>query len=189
MSMISTNEGLFSKTKYATEQYNNGTKKEAEAMDDLMSILIDIDTTIENILSPLTPTREAKLRLAATEGYMLQYQIGESDWEYYKAEVSITQNGYVGIRLKDSAGHAGNTRTINVKNIDRIPPTVEKVTFSGTNHLDLGVTVQVSDQASEGAGTDIAGVKEIILEFYSGQNLVKSFNLQSNKTISFKRKY
>lgn len=160
MSMISAEGGLFEKTKYASDKYNNSVLNEAETIDDLMATLINTETIIYNI-SPLTSTREASLSFNTTKGYTVRYKIGEDDWKDYSSPVPINKNGYIYARLKDSEGRLGNTQTITIGNIDRIQPgPFELSTEATSSSIIVRVNEdEIVDKASEGAFDGIAGIK------------------------------
>jgi len=140
LSMINADEGgLFSKSKNAVSKYNNEVEKEANTMDDIMSMLIDTSKIEYSINPKHATTGNVTITLAEIEGYITEYKIGE-EWIEYSSEIIIDENKPIYVRLKDSKGRIGSTKTINITNIDRTKPkefdlevtsTMNSVTISG----------------------------------------------------------
>jgi len=140
LSMINADEGgLFSKSKNAVSKYNNEVEKEANTMDDIMSMLIDTSKTEYSINPKHATTGNVTITLAEIEGYITEYKIGE-EWIEYSSEIIIDENKPIYVRLKDNKERIGSTKTINITNIDRTKPkefdlevtsTMNSVTISG----------------------------------------------------------
>ncbi len=99
------------------------------------------------------------------EGYTIQYTTAkvpqESDWEEYKGPITMTTNGEVYARLVDKTGNAGEHATINIVNIDRLPPnnfTTSTLTATTTQN-SITVTANTTDPKDENGylGSGIAG--------------------------------
>ncbi len=99
------------------------------------------------------------------EGYTIQYTTAkvpqESDWEEYKGPITMTTNGEVYARLVDKSGNAGEHATINIVNIDKLPPnnfTTSTLTAT-TTQSSITVTANTTDPKDENGylGSGIAG--------------------------------
>jgi len=123
MSMLSGNDGLFTKTKYAADKYNNSLSDETEVMDDIMSMLINTDAVSYSINTSKPTNKAVTVALSLQEGYTTQYRIGEEgDWKDYDSLITMNKNGNIYTRLKDSKGRFGTPKTIIINNIDTIQP-------------------------------------------------------------------
>ena len=58
----------------------------------------------------------------AKTGFTLEYSLNSTTWNTYNGPVTMTSNGAIYARLKDSTGQIGGTATGNVTNIDKTAP-------------------------------------------------------------------
>ena len=86
-------------------------------------------------------------------GYILQYSTNGSTWtDYPSAGITMTANGAVYARVKDSTGQIGGYATGNVTNIDKTVPQAAALNLSGagtvTANPKVNVTVTHKDNES-----------------------------------------
>ena len=98
------------------------------------------------------------------KGYTLQYSTNNSTWNNYSSAITMTNNGAIYARLKDSTGQVGGTATGNVTNIDKTAPSVSISTGNITSS-SAKLTVSASDGQS---GLATSGT----YRYYLGNSLV-----------------
>ena len=91
--------------------------------------------------NPSTPTNgnvAVTITTTAGSGYTLQYSTDGTTWKDYTTAISMTQNGAIYARVKDSTGQVGGTATGNVTNIDKLAPNnFTPTATSTTNSITL----------------------------------------------------
>lgn len=100
--------------------------------------------------SPTTWTKgnvSVTIKTTAGSGYTLQYSTNGSTWANYSSAITMTNNGAIYARVKDSTGQVGGYATGNVSNIDRTPPSVTTSVGSVT-YNSAKLTVSASDSQS-----------------------------------------
>ncbi len=109
---------------------------------------IEVDyTTKAWTPNPVTVTVNTKIT-----GFTMEYAIGdptvESNWKPYTEGKTFSNNGVIYVRLKDSAKQVGGYATINVKNIDTLPPVAfNKTTLTAESTTNsITVTANTTDQ-------------------------------------------
>lgn len=91
------------------------------------------ESDIEFIINPSTWTREnveVTIKVTLAERYTLQYTIEdpsvEDNWKDYITAVTMTQNGEIYARVKDSSGQISGYATGKVTIIDKTDPTIKE---------------------------------------------------------------
>ncbi len=100
--------------------------------------------------SPTTWTKgnvSVTIKTTAGSGYTLQYSTNGSTWANYSSAITMTNNGAIYARVKDSTGQVGGYATGNVSNIDRTPPSVT-VSVGSVTQNSAKLTVSASDSQS-----------------------------------------
>ncbi len=97
----------------------------------------------------------------AGSGYTLQYSKDNTNWYDYQAALSMSQNGNIYARLKDSSGQVGSVVTGNVTNIDKIIPNNATIALNATSAtVNANVTATVTHSDSQ-SGVKVASCKWI----------------------------
>ncbi|MED3575060.1 leucine-rich repeat protein [Cytobacillus praedii] len=140
---------------------NNGTVK-ARSMDSANNTSEESSISITNIdrVAPNAPTLSASTT-APTNGQVeititypedtstKQYSLNGGSWENYTNPIVMTSNGTVKARGIDAAGNISNENSIDVTNIDDVPPanaTFHASTLEPTNE-DVTVTITYPEDA------------------------------------------
>lgn len=170
ISMITTDGIPFGKIKEAAGQYNNAVSEEEKAINNIIAMLNGDnnnggleeppagDENITYTISPTTASKIVTITFTTETEYNIEYKIGESSWVDYSTAIEVSTNGAVNVRLKDSGGQTGSTKTINITNIDTISPNAFDLSISKTTN-SITVSGSTEDTASAGATSDIAGVR------------------------------
>ena len=118
--------------------------------------LTDSDTSFT--YSTTNPTNKdviVTIMTTARSGYTLQYSKDKTNWYDYETAVSMSQNGDIYARLRDSTGQIGGMKKGNVSNIDKLPPNIFTPTATTTtNRITIkgGTTDQSETEAYASSG-------------------------------------
>ncbi len=110
--------------------------------------LTDGNTTIT--YSTTEPTnKDVTVTIMTTAGsdYTIQYSKDHINWYDYETAVSMSQNGDIYARVRDSTGQIGGNIKGNVSNIDKLPPNLFTATVAGSTTCDITITGSTTDQA------------------------------------------
>ena len=179
--------------KAGNEKISTIVKKKTEEIPDL----ITSNTTFS--YTPSTWTNENVVVKITTSviDYTLEYSTNGSTWTNYPATgVTMTQNGTIYARVKDSTGQVGNYATGNVANIDKLPPNNFSAQVTTTTN-----TATVTGETTDQAKTNENGSSGVAKYYFSkddgatwepntGQSSTSYtfYNLTQSKTYHFKMK-
>lgn len=121
-----------------------------------ISQIADIkDEDIETTINPSNITNqdvEVTIKNKKTE-YILQYSLNKTDWVDYSQSIIMKQNGVIYVRLAKDSESSGNHITINITNIDKLPPNdFTPTATSTTNSITLtGSTTDAEKTSTNGS--------------------------------------
>ena len=102
---------------------------------------------------------------SSVKEYTLQYSTDGNNWNDYTGPGTMTQNGVIYARLRDSTGQIGGYATGNVANIDKVEPNNFTPTVAATTN-----SITVSGSTTDASKTDTNGCSGIARYEYSINN-------------------
>jgi len=170
ISAISSNTGLFEKSKEVVNQYGESSQNEFNSISALIPALEgydpivegDINEPIQYKLNPEGATKATKVTLSTTtRGYKIEYKVENEDWNEYTSDgIIMYKNGTISTRLK-RVKEVGNETIIKIQNIDTTSPSAPVITatWSAPNRVTIKVSTPSMDTVDEGGNNSLAGIQ------------------------------